>query len=96
MPGFENKILLLESLNGDVAKIETYLCQLQQIGAFDKVAGILLGTFTEIEKEKCMPTVLELLKNRVSKDLPVAVTRDIGHGTNSKAIVIGQELCLEE
>lgn len=95
MPELENKILLLESLNGDVAKIETYLCQLQQIGAFDKVAGILLGTFTEIEKEKCMSTVLELLKNRVSKALPIVVTRDIGHGTDSKAIVIGQELCLE-
>ena len=60
------------------------------------MAGILLGTFTEIEKEKCMSTVLELLKNRVSKALPIVVTRDIGHGTDSKAIVIGQELCLEK
>ncbi len=91
MPDLENKILLLESLNGDVAKIETYLCQLQQIGAFNKVAGILLGTFTEMEKVKCRPTIVELVKNRVSKDLPIVVTRDIGHGTDAKAIVIGQE-----
>lgn len=92
MPELENKILLLESLNGDAAKIETYLCQLQQIGAFDKVAGILLGTFTEMENEKCTPTVVELVKKWVRKDLPIAATRNIGHGTDSKAIVIGQEL----
>lgn len=92
MPDLEDKILLLESLNGDVSKIETYLCQLQQIGAFDKVAGILLGTFTEMEKEKYTPTVVELVKNKVNKDLPLAVTRDIGHGTDAKAIIIGKEL----
>ena len=96
MPELENKILLLESLNGDVAKIETYLCQLQQIGAFDKVAGIILGTFTEMEKEKYIPTVETLVKKMVSKDMPIVSTRDIGHGTNSKAIVIGQEICLEK
>ena len=94
MPELENKILLLESLNGDVAKIETYLCQLQQIGAFDKVAGIILGTFTEMAKEKYTPDVVTLVKEIVSNDMPIAVTKDIGHGTNSKAIVIGRELCL--
>ena len=96
MPELENKILLLESLNGDVAKIETYLCQLQQMGAFDKVAGIILGTFTEMDKRKCTHTVEGLVKRMVSKELPIVVTRDIGHGTDSKAIVIGQELCLEK
>lgn len=96
MPELENKILLLESLNGDVAKIETYLCQLQQMGAFDKVNGIILGTFTEMDKEKCTHTVEGLVKRMVSKELPIVVTRDIGHGTDAKAIVIGQELCLEK
>lgn len=96
MPDLEGKILLLESYSGTVAKIETYLCQLQQMGAFDKVAGILLGTFTEMEKENCQPTVETLVKKIVGDDLPIAVTREIGHGTDSKAIVIGQELCLEE
>lgn len=96
MPKLENKVLLLESFNGDVAKIETYLCQLQQIGAFDKIAGIILGTFTEMDKEKYTPTVEELVKKMVSKELPIVSTKDIGHGTNSKAIVIGQELCLEK
>lgn len=96
MPELTDKILLLESFGGTTAKMETYLCQLQQMGAFDKVAGIILGTFTEMENEKCIPTIETLIKRVAGKDLPIAVTRNIGHGTDSKGIMIGQELYLEE
>lgn len=95
MPELNDKILLLESFGGTVAKMETYLCQLGQIGAFDKVAGIILGTFTEMETEKCIPTIETLVKKIVGKDLPIVITSDIGHGKNSKGIIIGQELYLE-
>ena len=96
MPELTDKILLLESFGGTVAKMETYLCQLQQIRAFDKAAGIILGTFTEMENEKCIPSIETLIKKIAGQELPIAVTRDIGHGTDSKGIVIGQELCLGE
>lgn len=96
IPDLKDKILLLEGYSGTVAQIETLLCQLQQIGAFDKVAGILLGTFTQMEAEGCVPTVETLLKRLVNSDIPIAVTRDIGHGTDAKGIVIGQELYLVE
>lgn len=96
MPELDDKILLLESFSGTVAKMQTYLCQLQQMGVFDKVAGILLGTFTEMEAEKCIPNMEMLVKRIVGKDLPIAVTRDIGHGTDSKGIIIGREIYLGE
>lgn len=96
MPELDGKILLLESFSGTVAKMETYLWQLKQIGAFDKVAGIILGTFTEMEKEKCTPAIETLVKRIAGKDLPIAITRDIGHGADSKGIIIGREIYLEE
>jgi len=96
MPELDDKILLLESFEGAVAKMETYLCQLRQMGAFDKVAGIILGTFTEMDREKCIPTIEALVKRIVGKDLPIVVTRNIGHGIDSKGIIIGQEIYLEE
>ena len=96
MPDLEGKILLLEGFSGDVAKMETYLCQLQQIGAFNNIAGILLGTFTEMEREKYMPDIETLVKNIVRDDMPIVKTENIGHGIDSKAILVGQELCLEE
>lgn len=94
MPDLKDKILLLESYGGTIAQMETYLCQLQQLGAFDKVAGILLGTFTQMEKEKCIPTIETMIRKFIRSDLPVAVTRDIGHGTDVKGIIIGKEIYL--
>lgn len=96
MPKLEGKILLLESFSGNAAKMETYLNQLKQMGAFEKVSGILLGTFTEMEKEKCQPDMVTLVKRIVGKEIPIAVTAEIGHGTDSKGIMIGQELCLKK
>lgn len=94
MPDLKDKILLLESYGGTVPNIETYLRQLQQFETFEKVAGILLGTFTQMEAENCIPTVATLVKEIAGGCLPIAVTRDIGHGTDSKGIIIGRELCL--
>lgn len=91
MPDLTDKILLLESYSGTVAKMETYLCQLQQLGAFEKCAGILLGTFTEMEEKNCVPTMVELVQRIVGKDMPIVVTKDIGHGIDAKAIVIGMK-----
>lgn len=96
MPDLTDKILLLESYSGTVAKMETYLRQLQQLGAFEKTAGILLGTFTEMESAKCIPSIETLVKEIAGKYVPIAVTKDIGHGTDSKAIIIGKELYLSE
>ncbi|MDO5541165.1 MAG: LD-carboxypeptidase [Eubacteriales bacterium] len=92
MPDLQDKILLLESYSGAAAQMETYLCQLKQLGAFDKAAGILLGTFTQMQEEKCTPSIETLVRGFAGKDLPVAVTGEIGHGTDAKAIMIGQEI----
>lgn len=86
MPDLAGKILFLESYSGTVAKMETYLAQLSQLGAFDKVAGVLLGTFTEMEEKDCKPDMVTLVQGYVKKDLPIAVTKEIGHGVDSKAI----------
>lgn len=94
MPDLKGKILLLESLHGTAPRIETYLCQLQQLGIFEKAAGILIGTFTQMEKENCIPTVETLLRETAGRDIPIAATGDIGHGMDAKAIIIGQELYL--
>ena len=61
-------------------------------GAFEQIAGILLGTFTEMEAKQCMPDIVQLVKKYVRKTMPIAVTKQIGHGTDAKGIVIGGEL----
>lgn len=96
MPDLTGKILLLESYSGTVAKMETYLCQLQQLGVFEKVAGIVLGTFTQMEEGNCQPDMLTLVQQFVGEEIPLAVTRDIGHGVDSKGIVIGETIHLQK
>ena len=91
-PALENKLLLLEALGGEVPQMVTYLAQLKQLGAFEKVNGIILGTFTAMELNSCTPDIVTLVKEHARPETPIAVTRDIGHGGNSKAIVIGKEI----
>ena len=88
------KILFLESLGGESGQIATLFAQLEDMGVFDKVAGVILGTFTNYEKAGLSLSVYDLLKMHISKELPVACTREIGHGHDSKAIVIGKEYSL--
>ena len=92
MPDLHGKILLLESRSGTAARMETYLSQLQQIGAFEQIAGILLGTFTEMEAKQCTPDIVQLVMWYAGDNMPIAVTGQIGHGTDAKGIVIGAEV----
>ena len=91
-PDLQGKILLLESLGGEVPQMAAYLAQLKQLGAFDKVNGVLLGTFTTMERNQCTPGIVSLVKEVCGPALPIATTLEIGHGDDSKAIIIGREI----
>lgn len=93
-PDCQDRILLLESLSGDMSRITAYFSQLQQMGVFDRCVGILLGTFTQLEQENGIDAAPILLQRFVRRDLPIAKTKQIGHGADSKAIMIGRSMCL--
>ncbi|OOM79588.1 putative murein peptide carboxypeptidase [Clostridium puniceum] len=93
MPNFTDKIIFLESLGGDVPKMVTYLTQYKQMGVFKKVKGILLGSYTEMEREKYFPTIVEIIKEMVNNpNMPIVKTSEIGHGKDSKCIIIGKNI----
>ena len=85
----KDKILFLEALGGDEGPLRTYFAQLEQLGTFRQIAGILLGTFTRFEESQAGMTVYEILEPHLPKNLPVARTPDVGHGSDAKAIEIG-------
>ena len=93
-PDMREKILLLESYGGKIPQMVTYLSQLSQMGVFKKVNGILLGTFTQMEKNECVPDMAQLILEFTDKKTPIARTAFIGHGADSKAIRIGHHLKL--
>lgn len=92
MPSFKGKILMLESLGGEVGLMSALLNQLKQIGAFNEISGIILGTFTNMELKEVKPTIEELVKKIVdNSNIPIIKTKYIGHGTDSRCIIIGEE-----
>lgn len=95
MPDFQDKIIFLEGLNGDVPKMVTYLTQYKLLGAFKKVKGIILGSFTEMERENYSPNIVEIVKEIINdSDIPIIKTNEIGHGKESKCIIIGGKIKL--
>lgn len=95
MPDFEDKVLFLESMGGEVPQMTTYLNQLKQIGAFKKIKGIILGTFSKMEEIKATPTIEELVVKIINNEnIPIVKTNEIGHGVNSKCIKIGENISL--
>lgn len=96
MPSFENKILFLEALSGDINKISTFITQYKQIGAFSKIKGLILGTFTEFEKTYDELELEKLILNKLKDyDFSIIKTTDLGHGPNSKAVPIGKRIILK-
>lgn len=91
-PDVTNKILLIESLGGKVPQMISYLSQLKSCGVFDKIKGILLGTFSEMEANNCEPDMISLVRLFAGNDMQIAQTKEIGHDNNSKAIWIGKEI----
>lgn len=92
-PDLAGKILLLEAYSGLPAQLAAYFSQLKQMNAFERVSGVLLGTFTQWEEQLPM-RVEDFILRYVGTDIPVARTGDIGHGTDAKAIEIGGMLRL--
>jgi len=94
-PDLRNKLLLLEAYRGKVPQMVTCLAQLRQLGAFEQINGILLGTFTEMKENRCEPDIVTLVKEFAGDTIPIAKTREIGHGSDSKAIIIGERLIIK-
>lgn len=93
MPDFKDKILFLESFSGNSAKMVNYITQYKNLGVFNEVKGIILGEFTEMERENLKPDIVEILKRVIGEiNIPILKTRDLGHGADAKCIPIGKYL----
>ncbi|MDM1000554.1 LD-carboxypeptidase [Clostridium perfringens] len=93
MPNFKYKILFLESFSGNSAKMVTYITQYKNLGVFNEVKGIILGEFTEMERENLKPDIVEILKRVIGEiNIPILKTSNLGHGADAKCIPIGKYL----
>ena len=89
-PKSDGKLLFIEGLGTSIESLATNLAQLKQIGVFDKISGLLIGTFTKIEKEISLEELFEFIQEYIPEHLPVVKTSEVGHAKDSKALKIGE------
>ena len=94
-PKVKNKVLFIEGLGTSIEGLVTHLSQLKQIGVFDKISGLLIGTFTKIEKEMSEEELFELIQEYIPSSLAVAKTQEVGHEKNSKVLKIGEKIYIK-
>ena len=94
-PEVKNKVLFIEGLGTSIEGLVTHLSQLKQIGVFDKISGLLIGTFTKIEKEISVEELFELVQEYIPFSLAVAKTQEVGHAKNSKVLKIGEKIYIK-
>ena len=95
-PKVENKVLFIEGLGTSIEGLLTHLAQLKQLGVFDKISGLLIGTFTKIEKEFSVDEIFEIVKSYVPSSLPIARTKEVGHAKDSKALKLGEIIHIDK
>ena len=62
---------------------------------FDKISGLLIRTFTKIEKEMSEEELFELIQENIPSSLAIAKTQEVGHARNSKALKLERKYILK-
>ena len=95
-PDFTGSILLLEAYRGQPELVASLLEQCWETGIFNQISGVLLGTFSELDKLRASQLPAEILLDLLPTNLPIAKTEFIGHRPDAKAIRLGQECVFKE
>lgn len=91
-PNLSGAILFLEDCGDEISRFDRMLAHLVRHGVFEKISGLVLGEFTDIQDtgrpfgfglEDCL---LENLKNR---DIPVILKAPFGHGAQLSPLPVG-------
>lgn len=92
---FKDKVLFLESMGDDIGKFISNLSHLEQLGVFNDISGIILGTFTKIQELKSSPSIEDIILEKIPT-IPIAKTEDIGHSINSNCLIIGKKITIKK
>ena len=95
-PDFTGSILLMEAYRGQPELVASLLEQCRETGIFNQISGVLLGTFSELDKLKESQLPEEILLDLLPANVPIAKTEFIGHRPDAKAIRLGQECVFNE
>lgn len=92
----ENTILFIEDIGERTYKIERMLYNLELAGVLPRLAGLVVGQFTDYKEDPGMcATMYEMIAARVARyNYPVAFNFPVGHVTDNHPIIEGAEATL--
>lgn len=92
----ENTILFIEDVGERTYKVERMLYNLELAGVLPRLAGLIVGQFTDYKEDPGMcATMYEMIATRVARyNYPVAFGFPVGHVTDNHPIIEGAEATL--
>jgi len=96
MPALDGAVLLLEDQGERPYRLDRMWTHLQLAGVFDRVRGIVLGSFTGCEERDASYSSAEVLHElALATGLPCAAGFPIGHGDVNEPVPLGVRVRLD-
>ena len=83
--GTAGSVLFLEDVDEKLYRVDRYLTQWFLAGKFDKIKGLILGSFSGLRSKD----VYKILSTQMKIHFPVVHTPYIGHGKNKMTLPVG-------
>lgn len=96
-PDFSGAILFIESLGFEPAASDYMFRQLQQMGVFDQVAGVIVGYIDGVDNLPDARLYLEDVLLTVTQDyhFPILKTNDFGHNCPNTTLPVGARVRMD-
>ena len=91
-PDLDGRILFIEEIGEPPYRIDRMLTHMKLAGCFDKLAGLVLGSFKECGSLDEVYGIVENLFRDI--EIPILAGFDIGHGNINIALPVGVEATL--
>jgi len=96
-PDFSGAILFIESLGFEPAGCDYMFRQLQQMGIFDQVAGVIVGYIDGVDNLPDAPLHMEDVLMNVASDyrFPILKANDFGHNCPNTTLPVGARVRMD-
>ena len=96
-PDFDGAILFIESLGFEPGTCDYMFRQLQQMGLFDQIQGVLIGYIDGVDNLPDAPLHMEDVLLKVTGDyrFPILKTNDFGHNCSNTTLPVGAQVRMD-
>ena len=96
-PNFDGAVLFIESLGFEPPTCDYMLRQLQQMGVFDQIRGVIVGYIDGVDNLPEAPLHMEDVLLTVTEDyhFPILKANDFGHNTPNTTLPVGARVRMD-